>query len=62
MMIKMSTFFLNFVKEAYLKNLTMLNLKTYQLYNAIGKFDILNIQKHLMLKNKIKCFDLFRWM
>ena len=67
--IKMLTFQLHFVLEAYLKDISSatklrevsLNENVYNFavnYNFVDKSDILNIQKYLMVKKNIKCLTL----
>ena len=64
LIIKMSTFQLNFVLEEYLMDLVLLNLEKYLSiemcmititvdYNSIDKSDILNTHKYLMAKNNM---------
>ena len=54
----MLTFQLNFVLKVYLMNLALFlngNVNNFSFdYNFIDKSDILNINKYLMTKNKIK--------
>ena len=60
---KKSTFLLNFVSKAYLKNLILVNLKksfkgieySFSVYfEIIDKCDIFNIQEYLMIKYNMK--------